>query len=172
MPPHARSVSALRGVRFDSAPLPHDHHHEETTMAKTTTTNEPTEPTEEEGARAFSHALRMIGDGDLHDDAGVKLRELLTECAAYTERFESDAKGSLTLVIQVKTHPNGSVAVTGEAKIKAPSRPKAGSTFWLTKSHNLTADNPRQQKLPLREVPGGRREVKDLGSDDRTLRGV
>lgn len=139
-------------------------------MAKTT--NEPTEPAEDEGARSFANALRMIGDGDLHDDAGAKLRELLAECSAYTERFESDGKGTLTLTISVKTHANGSVAVTGEVKTKAPSKPKAGSTFWLTRGNNLTADNPRQQKLPLREVPGGRREVKDLGADDRTIRGV
>jgi hypothetical protein len=118
--------------------------------------------TKDEGARSFSVVLAQVGDGDLHDELGDRLHELVGELKHQVEYFQRDAKGTLSLKLNVHARGDGSVVVTGDVAIKKPTRRRAGSTFFLTPGANLTLENPRQQKLPLREVPQGSRGVKDL----------
>jgi hypothetical protein len=37
--------------------------------------------------------------------------------------------------------------------VKEPEAARERTVFWTTPSGNLTVENPRQTKLPLREVP-------------------
>jgi hypothetical protein len=43
-----------------------------------------------------------------------------------------------------------------------PDRKTSGAHFWMTPGSNLVVENPRQQKLPLREVKGGSTRVRDI----------
>jgi hypothetical protein len=108
----------------------------------------------------------------LTEELGAKLRELVGSVTEFSERYQREGKGTLTLVLNVKALGNGSIAVAGDVKTKLPVAKRAGSLFWPTKGNNLTIENPRQQKLPLREVPPTRNETKDIGTADRTARPV
>lgn len=138
-------------------------------MASKTTTDTKDE---DEGARGFAHTLRQLDDGSLHDELSEKLRGLVSECGAYAERYERDGKGTLTLVLTLSASANGSVAVIGDVKVKPPVAKRSGSVFYRTKGDNLTLDNPRQQKLALREVQLPVREAKDITKESAPVRGV
>lgn len=117
----------------------------------------------DEGIRNFTAILAQVGDGDLHDELGELLHELVAELKHHVDYFQRDAKGTLTLKLNVAARGDGSVTVAGDVAIKKPTR--SGSTFFLTPGANLTLENPKQQKLPLREVPPAPRNVKDLPTD-------
>jgi hypothetical protein len=126
---------------------------------------------QEEGQRAFGALLTQVDDGTLHDEATSALHALNTKLAEHAERYGAIAKGAITLKLSIAMKPNGTAEVSGEIVSKEPKAPKAGSVFWLTKGNNLSPDNPRQQKLPLREVPKADRvvELDELGGDVRSV---
>lgn len=125
----------------------------------------PKEPPKEEGPRSFAVLLQQVGDGELHDELGAKLQELVAMLKSYSDRFQREGKGSLTLVLNVATLGNGTVTIAGDIKTKTPTAKRAGSVFWLTPGNNLSVENPRQQKLPLREVQLPKQHTKDIQSD-------
>lgn len=129
------------------------------------------EAEEAEGPRNFGHFLSQIGDGDFHDECGLKLQELVANLTAFSDRYQANGKGTLTVVLSVIAMGNGQVHVAGDIKTKTPTAKRAGSVFWRTKGNNLAVENPRQQKLNLREVPLPQTKTKDL-SNDRPVRGV
>lgn len=138
------------------------------TMSKKTTENE--EATRE-GPRGFAVLLQQIDDGDLHAEVGRELQGLIGELAAYSDKFQRDAKGQLTLVLNLSVRGNN-VQVSGDVKTKTPKKPRAASVFWRTDGNNLSVDNPRQQKLPLREVPSTNTKPRDLPVDSGEARSV
>ncbi len=117
-------------------------------MSKTT---EP-QPTIDEGSRAFGATLTQIDDGCLHAECTDELHALLKDLDSHAGKYQRDAKGKLTIVLDFKVSPQGTVTVVGDVKKKSPPAPRATSVFWLTKGRNLSGENPRQQKLPLRDV--------------------
>lgn len=125
-----------------------------------------------EGPRSFAVMLQQIGDGELHDDLGLRMQELVGNLRAFSERYQREGKGTLTLTLNVIAAGNGTIAVAGDVKVKTPTPKRAGSVFWPTAANNLTLENPRQQKLPLKEVPQPRRDVKDLSTDAPPVRSV
>lgn len=140
-------------------------------MATKKTTTEDETPSEE-GPRSFSVLLQQVGDGDLHDELGLRMQELVAFLTAHSDRYQREAKGSLTLVLNIVAMGNGSLAVVGDIKTKTPTAKRAGSIFWRTPGNNLSVENPRQQKLPLREVPGGAARTKDLSGEAAPARGL
>lgn len=110
------------------------------------------EPHEDEGTRAFGVLLSQVDDGCFHAEASETLQALTRELAAYAGKYMRDAKGDLTLKLSLKVSPQGTVTLTGDVKKKAPPTPRGATTFWVTKGGNLANENPRQQKLPLRDV--------------------
>lgn len=124
---------------------------------------------DKEGTRSFAVTLQQIGDGSLHAELSETLQKLCGDLSAHAIQFGADAKGTLTLTLALKASANGVVGVAGDVKTKAPKAPRVGSVFWLTKGNNLTPDNPRQQKLGLREVVGPAAPTHDL-DDNRPVR--
>ncbi|MCL2777746.1 MAG: hypothetical protein FWD73_07050 [Polyangiaceae bacterium] len=125
------------------------------------------EVTQDEGDRSFAVFLHAIEEGAFHAEISSELRALATKLDEHVTSYDADAKGTLTITLALKAKRNGTIDVVGEVKKKEPTAKRAGGVFWLTKGHNLTLDNPRQQKLPLREVPANNDRVRDLPVEAR-----
>ncbi|MCL2726307.1 MAG: hypothetical protein FWD69_17945 [Polyangiaceae bacterium] len=131
-----------------------------------------TEASEDEGDRSFAVFLQQIEDGAFHAEISSELRALSVKLDEHVTTYGVDAKGSLTITISLAAMRNGTIAAIGDVKKKEPKAKRAGGVFWLTKGKNLTLENPRQQKLPLREVPANNDRVRDLPVDARTTRQI
>jgi hypothetical protein len=128
-----------------------------TTMAKTTTPE--TEIQKEEGARGFAPFLQQVDDGELHLEVSKTTQELIGDLYAYANKYQRDGKGTLTLTLNFAVHGNGGISVVGDVKTKKPKTPRAPSMFFRTPGNNLSLENPRQTKLPLREVPAAPSDI-------------
>lgn len=130
--------------------------------------DETTSTAEDEGARSFPVLLSTIDDGALSEELGEAVQEITRELTRLIDQHGVDsAKGTLTLKLAFTARANGTITLTGDVATKTPKAKRGGSVFWSTKGHNLTPDNPRQQKLPLREVPNPTRERRELAADER-----
>ncbi len=125
------------------------------------------EKSSDEGVRDFGVFLTHIDDGTLHEDAGRDLQRLAAKLSDHVAQHGGKAKGTLTLTVNLTALANGTVDVVADVKVKEPKAVRARSVFWLTKGNNLSHENPRQQKLPLREVPPAR-TARDLDDSERT----
>jgi len=114
---------------------------------KTDTKNDATE-----GPRNFAALLAHLDDGGVHEELGEAVQKLTNDLTSLVETMGADAKGSITIVLSLAARRNGTVDVGAEVKVKTPKPKRANTLFWPTKSGNLSPENPRQGKLPLREV--------------------
>lgn len=126
----------------------------------------------EEGPRSYSRFLEMLDDGTAHATVSEDLHELTKTIRDEALARHGSASGTITVVINLKCDEVGTVEATYESKTKLPKRKSSKTIVWLTKSGNITPENPRQQKLPLREVPGGRSDVRDVDGDQPAVREV
>jgi hypothetical protein len=115
---------------------------------------------EKEGPRSFAVFVRQLADGDAEREASEALHELLESLRKEAEA-QGAAKGILTLKFALTVDAMNQVEIAYDISTKEPTplRPKAH--LWITKGGNIVFENPRQQKLPLREVNvhGETREV-------------
>lgn len=109
----------------------------------------------EEGARGFAVLLQSVGDGAFHVEVSEMLLELNTKLARHAEDF-GKAKGTIAVTLTVDIDREGVVTVDPDVKIKTPKPARKKGRYWLTQGNNLSPENPKQQKLPLREVPAQR----------------
>ena len=98
-------------------------------------------------ARPFMDLLREHRAGLTHDELTEALNELVG--AVVEER----KKGTLTIKLTISPKGDGTVEVADEVTMKAPKRTKGSSLFFVTPDNNLERQDPRQNALPLREVP-------------------
>lgn len=111
--------------------------------------------------RSFGQVLQSLEDGQLVDDLSIAIRDLNAKLQRQAEA-QGKAKGELVLKIKLQADAGGTVQVDGEIVTKEPKPARARSVMWLTKDGNLSADNPRQTKLPLREIKAP--EARDVGA--------
>lgn len=127
----------------------------------------------DEGTRSFAFLLQQIGDGTLHGQASDELRRVVSELSALAQRVDAKVKGGLTIKLSLSAKPNGTVEVDGVVEAKLPKPRAAGqSVFWISKGGNLSVDNPRQQRLPLREVTPPPREAAIVAELPKPVHGV
>lgn len=90
----------------------------------------------------------------------VELGEALNELNRAV--LETTKKGTLTLKITVAAAGDEMVIVSDEIKLSAPEPARSANIFFVDDEANLRRENPRQGKLPLREVekPANVREIK------------
>jgi hypothetical protein len=112
----------------------------------------PNEPPKDEGARSFSVLLASLEDGALHGDLSQELLDLNRKLVNHAEHY-GKSKGKLTLTLQLSCERGGMVRVDSEVAVKPPKALRAPSMRWITNQCNLTAKNPRQLELGVREVP-------------------
>lgn len=129
------------------------------------------EVAQEEPPRGFAVTVQQIDDGVLHSDLSKEMQELVAELVSQAKRYETKAKGTLTLTISMTAEQNGVVMVAGDIKVKTPKIKPAPSHFWATKGGNLSVSNPKQPSLFVRDVsaPAPVREVDEAKPAVRTL---
>ena len=118
----------------------------------------------EEGPRSFARFVEQVADGQCHNDLSQELHELLKVCGNDANARRDVSRGKLTLELSLKVDPEPGrvVGVVYSIKTKHPEKKRPAGLFWLTKGGNLTVENPRQQTLPLREVPAAKNEAVEL----------
>lgn len=105
----------------------------------------------DEGSRSFAHTLQQLGDGTFHAECSEKFHAFLKTLSSHADDV-SKAKGTFTITLGVLVEDNV-VTIDPDLKVKEPKPLRRRGRFWLTAGHNLTPENPKQQKLPLTEVP-------------------
>lgn len=98
--------------------------------------------------RPIADVLRDLGQGALVDDAGVALQALVRDVRAIGK------KGVLTIRVEVAPMKGDSGAVMVHAKtdVRPPATEPIGAVFFADDDGVLSKDDPRQMKLPLRDV--------------------
>lgn len=79
----------------------------------------------------------------------------LTDAIAEATRAAQDTgkKATITLTIEIKPRPHGGQYVIADTiKTKLPELPREETIMFGTPDGNLVREDPRQQKLPLRDV--------------------
>lgn len=123
----------------------------------------------DEGARSFAVLLQNLGEGTFHAEASEVLHELCKKLQDHAVDF-GKAKGTLTVTLAVEIDREGVVTVDPDVKTKAPKPARKRGRYWLTAGGNLSPENPKQQKLPLREVPAPNTRAAD--HEEQPVRGV
>lgn len=121
------------------------------------------EERDDEGARSFSRFVEMVADGAMVSEASEALHKLVCSLEDDALETHSTSKGELTLKVKIAVEPNGVVSIVYDLKAKEPVPTRPKGVLWLTKGGNLTPHNPRQQKLPLREVGGTEESAREVG---------
>jgi hypothetical protein len=106
--------------------------------------------------RPFNQWLLEQRGGLLHGE----LTETLAEVAAAV--LEHEKAGSVTLKITVTPNEGMDVVfISDDVAKKVPQPPRGAMAFHTDQHGNLTRNNPRQQQIPLRDIPrpGGAKET-------------
>ena len=162
------SEMARKSPGIDLEEIDRTHRPSEDDDAKHTMT--PKQQAADDGPRAFSVILSQCEDGALHAELSEKMQALAKKMARHAENYGS-AKGTFTLKLSLSMDAMGTTQIDADIVIKEPKAGRARSVFWLNPSHNFLNENPRQTKLPLREVNLTKR-TRDVLVDDRDTKSV
>lgn len=106
----------------------------------------------EEESRSAAVLLPQIDEGALNAELSGAIHATTRKLYEMAVAYAKDTKGKVVLTIGLEVSPQGYVVVRGGVESKVPrARPTAGH-FWLSPGGNLVLENPRQQKLPLRDI--------------------
>lgn len=132
---------------------------------------EPEEKDQSEGPRSFATFVTTLAEGEAEQELSYQLHELMKRCQEEAHMRGDKVKGTLTLSVRFIVEPKGFVGIGYDVATKAPKRKTSPGVFYLTRGGNLSLENQRQQKLPLREV-GGKSEMRDVPIAAATVREV
>lgn len=97
-------------------------------------------------ARQFGDVLRELAGGSTFEQLTTELTEVVVAVK------ETGSAGKLTLTLDIK--PNGAhgVEVSDKITTKIPKEDRGSTLFFTDAEGSLHRRDPRQQKLPLRQV--------------------
>lgn len=96
--------------------------------------------------RPFADVVRQIDGGVFYDDLTAQLAEVVQAVSA------TGKTGELTLKLKVKPNGSNSVSIIEQVTAKVPEPPRGATIFFVTEAGDLLRDDPRQAKLPLRDM--------------------
>lgn len=108
---------------------------------------------QDEGSRSAAVFLTKVADGELHARFSDELARLGAALLEEAKRRDGKVKGELVLKLAFSVAPSGISEVGYSVKVKKPEPKTSLGTHWITPGGNFVQENPRQQTLPLREVP-------------------
>lgn len=121
-----------------------------------TKTKEPENKDEGEGPRSFGQFLAKLAEGEAERELSEQFHSLNKRCREEAKARWGSVKGELVLRIKLDWDENDVVGVAYKITKSEPPRKTSKSIFWSTKGGNLSPENPRQQKLALDVVVGGK----------------
>lgn len=124
----------------------------------------------EEGARSLAVLLQAIGEGTFHAECSEELHQMVRKLEQHAYDF-SKAKGTITIALTVDIDREGVVTIDPDVKVKVPKPARKKGRFWVTPGGNLSPENPKQQKLPLRDV-GASAPLRDVDAEAGPVRGA
>lgn len=79
------------------------------------------------------------------------------ECSTFLERalaasIDTGAKSEVNVKVTIIPGADNQVSITIQPSAKLPQQKLAGSIFWVDDEGKLSASNPNQRELPIREV--------------------
>lgn len=101
--------------------------------------------------RSFGLLLQDLEGGKVLADLSDKQSELSRKLLRHAESL-GRANGEISLKLKFSADTK-TVHVTAEIAMKEPKPVRQAETFWFRKDGTLSNEDPRQTKLPLREVP-------------------
>ena len=111
-----------------------------------------------EGPRSFARVIAELNHGSFEAEMAGELHQLLDRLAKEAGN-RGKAKGKIGITLAIEVAANGVVTITSDKKIVEPKVERGQSIFWLTRGGNLTNQDPKQTKLPLREVEAPRAAI-------------
>lgn len=133
---------------------------------KNPTISERTSMTRAPEIRGLDQTLALADNGQYLPILLQENDELIAEIVNFSQAYGAKAKGKLTLSIEYETDRYGQIDIKVEHKITTPKPPKAKATAWTSDGGGLTVANPNQRAMEIREVSGGRRELRSPTKDD------
>ena len=121
---------------------------------------------EKEEPRSFAVLLHELGEGSLLSLLSAELQEVVSKCQDYALNEGAVGKGKVVLELDFAAEKNGTCAVRSTIKSKAPRPKLPPAAMWISKGGNLLIENPRQQRLALKDV-NKRGEAKDLPQKEK-----
>ena len=109
-------------------------------------------------ARPITDTLRLLDEGAFLDRCSEQLAKLVRGVE------ETGKAGKLVISLEVKRGTKGAMLIRPESTVKVPETKLEPTMLWATPEGNLTLDNPKQQKLDLRQVDPETGELRSLGS--------
>jgi len=111
--------------------------------------------------------LCELDSGNFNTRASDAMRELLAKLHQRAQE-DSDAGGKFSLEITFAVARSGKVETRASFKTNAPAPRCEATTFYVTNRGRLSARDPRQMKLPIRETKaarGGGRVVVEIANN-------
>jgi hypothetical protein len=118
----------------------------------------------EQGPRSFGVLLSELDGGQYQHDLSEDLQRLMRAIGALNDEGHDKVKGKLTLTLSFTGRRDGKMEILPDVKVSAPKRERVQTIRWLTKHGHLEKNDPRQQELQLRDVGGGKKTPRDVGT--------
>lgn len=110
------------------------------------------EPNAEAGKiTSFTSFMQQVEGGKLHDDLTREIPDINGTLSNHVINNGGVAKGKLKLEVEF-TLKDGVMEVTGSYDVTLPKEKRGRSIFWLTPDNHFTQANPKQDRLPFRDV--------------------
>lgn len=127
---------------------------------------------EEGGPRSFSVFLTKVGEGDCEQQLSQEMQTLMKAVIAQAKAQSKAVTGTLSLTLSFAGEDTGVVNVRYEIKRKEPKPRRPTSVFWIGRDGNVVDENPKQKRLPFRDV-SAKNEVREVdGSNKQNVREV
>ncbi|WP_323041119.1 hypothetical protein [Gemmobacter sp.] len=110
--------------------------------------------------RGIDAMLSLADGGQYLPVLTQEMRELIEETTSHAQAYRVKAKCKLALTVTMTIDPFGQIDMEVEHKLTEPKAPKAKALAWSTEGGGLTVANPNQRTMEIRDVAGGRRELR------------
>ena len=115
-------------------------------------------------ARSVAVLITELDAGQFHRDLNHDLRRLNRDISHLIDQGMDKVKGKLTITLTLTGRRNGAVHILSDSKLATPKVPRVETVRYLNREGNLEKDDPRQEKLPLRDVSVEIKKPRDVGA--------